>query len=132
MEQDLPRASSNSSLSESSDGAGDVLGRSSDLAREMAETISSLQKLSRMEDSLDPRPTATAQRRLEVSSLLRETPSQGKQVREQTDGRTVGRTERLTETRVTVSSSTSSQRQAGTEATGQPVRAFSVYGQWVG
>ncbi|KAF0290249.1 KN motif and ankyrin repeat domain-containing protein 1 [Amphibalanus amphitrite] len=106
VEQDLPRASSNSSLSDSSDGAGNGLGRSSDLAREMAETISSLQKLSRMEDGPELRP---GHRRSEVTTHVTSegTPGSG---REQTDSRLVGRKECRMETRVTVSSN--SQRQA--------------------
>ncbi|XP_037089663.1 uncharacterized protein LOC119110021 [Pollicipes pollicipes] len=54
-ERDLPRASSNSSLSDSSEPAGPTA-RSADIAREMAETISSLQRLSQMEDGPEPRP----------------------------------------------------------------------------
>ena len=109
MEHDLPRASSNSSLSESSDGAVDGLGRSSNLAREMAETISSLQKLSRMEDGLDLRP---GQRRSEVTTHVTSTKPalQGAgRGTEQADGRLMGLTERRVETKMTLS--TSSQRQ---------------------
>ena len=105
MDRDLPRASSNSSLSDSSDAGGP--GNSADLAREMAETISSLQRLSRMEDSFELRP---GQRRGDVTAAAEGAPHRARGT-EPADGRLTGLTERRVETRVTLSSTSQSQRE---------------------
>ena len=81
----------------------------------MAETISSLQKLSKMEDGLDLKPT---QKRPEVTPRVVGTTGrlqerQRERGTEETDGRMKSVTERRVETRVTISSN--SQRPAETD-----------------